>query len=205
MLKAAIILAALAGSGVAAFAATQQADDELFMPVGENPNWFLQRAGCTIARSENGNSDDVIRLQIQMGAHLEVIGHRPRVRNGDTAQIALAVDGVSENSYGIGFEWDDGRSGYRIPISDEMLDRIASGRRLQISAGGRPLRTVDLAGGAPAIAAMRTCQDAAMSEPVSMDNNMVDTNAAGEMAEAAENAAAAAEAAYQNAAMPNAM
>lgn len=165
MLKAALILAAaLAGSGFAAFAATQESEDEQFLSVGDDRNWYLQRAGCTIARSENGNSDDVIRLRQMMGAHLEVIGHRPRVRNGDTARIVVAVDGASEESYGIGFAWEDRRSGYRIPISDEMLERIGTGRRLQVSAGGRPLRAVDLAGAGPAIAAMRACYDAMAGE-----------------------------------------
>lgn len=179
MIKAALILAASAALGIAALAAAQENPDDQFLSVGNDPNWYLQRAGCTLARSENGNSDEVVRLQVAMGAHLEVVGRRPRVRNNTNAQIVLAVDGASEQSYGIGIEWEgDGRSGYRIPISDDMLQRISAGRRLEIRADGRPLRAVDLAGAGPAIAALQECYaagdnfDNAMMEVSNSSNAM---------------------------------
>ena len=120
-----------------------------------------------------------------MGVSLEVIGERLRIRNGDNSPIVVTVDGAAEESYGIGFEWEgDGRSGYRIPVSDELLDRLSAGRRLEIRAGERPLRAVDLAGAGPAIAAMRACHDmAAMPTPdnmAAMDMDMNFTNAMSE-------------------------
>ena len=166
MFKAAFILAAAASAlGLATLSAAQESTDEQFMPVGSDPNWYLQRAGCILARSENGDSAEIIRLQIAMGVSLEVIGDRLRVRNGDTTGIVVLVDGSAEESYGIGFEWEGGRSGYRIPVSDELLDRLGGGRRLEIRAGGRRLRAIDLAGSGQAVAAMRTCYGEAAAMP----------------------------------------
>lgn len=161
MLRPAIAVALmLALPGLAAFAMAQESTGDQFLSVGDDPNWFLQRAGCTLARSENGNGDPVIRFQMGMGAQLEIMGTRPRVRNNDNVQIVLTVDGVAEQTYGIGLAWEgDGRSGYRIPISDELLERIAAGRRLEIRAGAQGWPAFDLAGAAPAIAAMRACYD----------------------------------------------
>ena len=64
MIKAAFILAASASTlGLATLSIAQEAADEQFMRVGSDPNWYLQRAGCTIARSENGDSSEIIRLE----------------------------------------------------------------------------------------------------------------------------------------------
>jgi len=170
-----ISVAAAAALGLAALAIAQESTDEQFMPVGGDPNWYLQRSGCTLARSENGESREVIRLRIAMGVSLEVIGERPRVRNGDNSPIVVMVDGASEDSFGIGFAWEDGRSGYLISVSDELLNRLSGGRRLEISAGGRRLRAVDLAGAGRAIAAMRACYEAeaAMSDNMAMSDDMM--------------------------------
>ena len=196
MIKAAFILAASASAlGLATLSLAQESTDEQFMPVpGQaQENWFLQRASCMLAHNVNGVSRDVIRLQIGMGVSLEVMGERPRVRNNDTTPIRLLVDGAAEESYGIGLEWEgDGRSGYRISVSDELLDRMSAGRRLEIRTGERSLRAIDLAGAGPAIAAMRAChEEAATAMPddanmSAMDMDMNLTNAMEAQADAIE-------------------
>ena len=86
MLKTALILVASASAlGLATLSLAQESPDERFMPVGSDPNWYLQRASCMLAHNVNGVSRDLIRLQGVMGVSLEVMGERPRVRNNDNA------------------------------------------------------------------------------------------------------------------------
>ena len=170
MFKAALILAAsLALPGLAAFAVAQESMDEQYMPVSEDPNWYLQRSTCTLAHSVNGDSPAVVRFRIGMGVEIEFVDPALRnVRQGVSAEFDVAVDGAREWGMGMGIA-EEGRRGYRLSLASyEILDRIGTGRRLEAMTGGRTLLRLDLAGAAPAIAAMRACYDAAAAEADTM-------------------------------------
>lgn len=201
MFKAAFIAAALAGSGLAAFAVAQESTDEQFMPVSDDPNWYLQRSTCTLAHNVNGDSAAVVRFRIGMGTEIEFLDPALRdVRQGVSRMIMVSVDGNAEESYSMGMH-EEGRQGYRLSLSHEFLDRISIGRRLEARAGGRTLLGLDLVNAATAVGAMRTCSEAIAeadmnANAMDMDMNMVD--AMENAADALENAADAA----SNAATP---
>ena len=188
MFKAAFILAASAAMlGLATLSLAQESTDDQFMAVGDSANWYLQRSTCTLAHSVNGQSAAVVRLRISMGVDLEFVDPALRgVRVTETAPFVVTVDGVSEEGFGMGIA-EEGRDGYRLGVSHEMLDRIIIGRRLEARSGGRTLLRLDLAGAAPAIDAMRTCHQAFLDSLPPVEDGMA-MNAI----DAAENAADAA-------------
>lgn len=162
MRKAAVILAAaMAGSGFAAFAVAQENMDDQFMPISEvDQNWYLQRSTCTLAHSLNGNSPKVVRFRIGMGTEIEFVDPALRdVRQGQSRMIMVSVDGEgAEESYSMGVH-EDGRQGYRLSLSHEFLERVATGRRLEARAGGRTLLSLDLDFAEAAIGGMRNCTE----------------------------------------------
>lgn len=194
-----ILVAALAGSGLAAFAVAQESTDEQYLSFSDDPNWYLQRSTCTLAHSINGNSLEVVRFRIGMGVEIEFVDPALRsVRQGVTAEFDVAVDGASEWSLGMGID-EGNRRGYRLSLaSDEILDRIAAGRRLEATTRGRTLLSLDLAGAEPAIRAMRDCHATMAGDGSTEDMNMSALNAMDERPGPLENGA-------EPEAMPNAM
>jgi len=173
MLKTAFILAASAALGLT-LSAAQESTDEQFMPVSDDPNWYLQRSTCTLAHNVNGESRSVVRLRISMGVELDFVDPALRgVRQSDAAQFVVAVDGATEGSFGMGIDEGD-RWGYALSVSHELLDRMSTGRRLEARSGGRTLLRLDLAGAAAAIDAMRACHQAMSSAAPAGDWNMSD-------------------------------
>lgn len=164
MFKAAFILAASASAlGLATLSLAQEAtNDELYYSINQDPGpWFLQRSTCTLAHNVNGDSIAVVRLRIGMGVELEFLDPAlRRVEASEAAPFVVAVDGVTEEGFGIGIIEGD-RQGYRLSVSPEMLDRIGMGRRLEATTGGRTLLRLDLAGAPAAIAAMNACNEEA--------------------------------------------
>lgn len=163
MLKAAFVIAGSASAlGLAALAAAQGSTDDDFMPISEvDQNWYLQRSTCTLAHSVNGNSPKVVRLVMGMGTALEFVDPALRnIRPGSSANFTVAIDDATEETYGVALV-EESRAGYRLSLSDEMLDRIGSGRRLEARSQGRALLRLDLDNAAMAMNAMRTCQEMA--------------------------------------------
>lgn len=192
MRKTAIILAAaLAGPGFAAFALAQENTDDQFMPISEvDQNWYLQRSTCTLAHSLNGNSPKVVRFRIGMGTEIEFVDPALRdVRQGQSRMIMVSVDGEgAEESYSMGIH-EDGRQGYRLSLSGEFLERIATGRRLEARAGGRTLLSLDLDFAEAAIGGMRNCTETMANggaDPATSAENAAD--AMDNAADAARNA-----------------
>jgi len=165
MFKTCLIIAAAASAlGLATLSIAQDSRDDEFMPVGNDPNWYLQRSTCTLAHSVNGESAAVVRLNIGMGVEMEFVDPAlRRVRQGATAEFTVAVDGAREWSLGTGIE-EENRGGYRLSLSNEILRRIAAGRRLEAKTGRQTLLRLDLAGAGPAVNAMRACYDAMAPE-----------------------------------------
>ncbi len=200
MFKAAFILvAALAGSGLAAFAVAQESTDEQYMAVGDAPNWYLERSTCTLAHNVNGDSPAVVRFRIAMGIEIEFLDPALRnVRQGHSSQFVVAVDGAAEDSFAMGIA-EEGRQGYRLSLASyEILDRISAGRRLEATTGRRTLLRLDLAGAAAAIAALRACDEeganltnAMAEEPGNMSamEMVMTTNSTEARVDALENAA----------------
>lgn len=186
MLKSVAIAVLLAGWGAAAPAAAQESgddmsmpvgedsDDDLYMPVGEDHDWYLQRSTCTLAHSANGESLEVVRFRQTMGTEIEFVDPALRnVRDGESADFEVAVDGASEQAWGMGIHEDD-RQGYLLTLgSPDILDRLAAGRTLEARAGRRTLLRLDLAGAGPAIAALRECSGA-MDAAAEMDTSTTD-------------------------------
>lgn len=176
MLKAALILAAsAAASSLATLSVAQENPDDRYMAFSDDRNWYLQRSTCTLAHNVNGVSRAVVWFRLGAGVSLEFVDPALRdIRQGAEAPLVVAVDGAGEDSFGTGVV-EEGRRGYGLLVSDEMLDRIATGRRLEVRTRGRALLQLDLAGAGPAIAAMRACYEAiAVADMTAPDMNMVD-------------------------------
>ena len=167
MIKSAVILAA-AALGVAALA--QDNPDEQFLAVEGDGPWYLQRTTCTLARNDDATGV-TIWFRLGMGLDVEFADRRLRgVRDGSDAELVVAIDSRQEQTFAQGTSWEDGRSGYRM-LTISAPDALASGRRLEIRRGGQALVQIPLAGAAPALAAMRDCQQSA-------GDMIVDENAA---------------------------
>lgn len=178
MFKPAPILAAAASAlGLATLSIAQENIDDQFIAFSDDRNWYLQRSTCTLAHNANGESRAVVWLRLGAGVSLEFVDPALRdVRQGVSTPLVVAVDGAGEDSVGTGIV-EEGRRGYGLLVSDEMLERIATGRRLEVRMRGRALLQRDLAGAGPAIAAMRACYEAvavADRSDSDMDMNIVD-------------------------------
>lgn len=191
MFKPALLLAAAASApGLATLSIAQENSDDQFMAFSDDRNWYLQRATCTLAHNVNGESSAVVWFRLGAGVSVEFVDPALRdVRQGVGTPLVVAVDGAGEDSLGTGIV-EEGRRGYGLLASDEMLERIATGRRLEVRMRGRALLRLDLAGAGPAIAAMRACYQAvAEADMTALDGNMSTIDAMENRADAMRNEA----------------
>ena len=165
MIKTAFMLAA-AALGLTALA--QDNPDEQYLAVEGDGPWYLQRATCTLAHNDDATGV-TIWFRLGAGLDLEFADRRLRgVRDGSDTELLIAIDGRQDPTFAQGTSWEDGRPGYRmLTLADPEL--LAAGRRLEIRRGGQALVQIPLAGAAPALAALRDCQEAA-GDMVIVDN-----------------------------------
>ena len=170
MLKALVLAASALGLAAVGLA---QDDPEQYWSIDDQPGpWFLQRSTCTLAHNVNGESIAVVRLRASMGVEIEFLDPDLRgVRVDETAPFVVSVDGAREESFGMGIAEED-RQGYRLSVSDGMLERIRTGRRLEAGTGERTLLRLDLAGAERALAAMEDCILEAAAHALANGNEM---------------------------------
>lgn len=172
MIKSAVILAA-AALGVAALA--QDNPDEQFLAVEGDGPWYLQRTTCTLAHNDDATGV-TLWFRLSMGLDVEFADRRLRgVRDGSDAELVVAIDSRQEQTFAQGTSWEDGRSGYRMLTISDPVD-LEGGRRLEIRRGNQVLVQIPLAGVAPALAALRDCQQAAADMIVDENAAMPDGN-----------------------------
>ena len=174
MIKAALMLAASV-LGLATLAMAQGLSDDQYLAVAGDGPWYLQRSTCTLAHNDDATGVTAW-FRISMGTDIEFADSSlTSVAEHEDVGMLIVVDGATEETFGQGATYEDGRKGYRLFGGQELIDRIGAGRRLELRRGRETVLRLDLAGADVAMSALRACRDAELAtmEPATdMDSNI---------------------------------